>query len=325
MNTSVLNQVVTEEYSLYHADTVDIARLLPDNTMDFSVFSPPFSSLFVYSNSPRDLGNVRTDEEFFEHFQWLVKEQYRAMRPGRIIAIHCSVMPTTITLHGHIGLRDFRGNIIRAYEKEGFIYHSEVTIWKDPVMQMHRTKAMGLLHKQIKKDSTMCRQGLADYLVMMRKPGKNNKPVSHTAEELPVEVWQRYASPVWATADGIDDDGFVRYVNPNNGNPDKRGIVQNDTLQHTNAKEHEDEPHLCALQLEVIRRAIKLWSTPGDIVWSPFMGIGSEGYVAIQEGRRFVGAELKKSYFEHAVRNLANAKSKQQSLFANIEKDGVAV
>ena len=203
-------------------------------------------------------------------------------------------IPTSKAKDGFIGLSDFRGDLIREFMEAGWIYHSEVCIWKDPVTQMQRTKALGLLHKQIKKDSCMNRQGLADYLVTMRKPGDNPERVEHTNETFPVGLWQRYASPVW-------DD-----INPS------------DTLQFRSARSEKDERHICPLQLQVIRRALKLWSNPGDLVLSPFAGIGSEGYVALEEGRQFVGFELKREYYDQACRNLADAESEdlQDDLFA---------
>jgi hypothetical protein len=184
-------------------------------------------------------------------------------------------------------------------------------IWKDPVTAMQRTKALGLLHKQIRKDSCMSRQGIPDYVVVMRKPGVNAEPVEHSHEDFPVEMWQRYASPVWVSTQGSDDEGFSRCVQSTATNPD--GIDQSDTLQARTAREHDDERHLCPLQLEVIRRCMKMWSNPGDVVWSPFMGIASEGVVALEMGRKFIGAELKRSYYEMSVRNLRAAEDKTQS------------
>ena len=278
--SNVLAQEVTEKFALYHGDCVDVMRGMPDSSVHYSVFSPPFASLYTYSNSPRDMGNVRNESEFFAHFKFAIAELFRILKPGRLVSFHCMLMPTSKTRHGYIGLSDFRGDLIRAFQDGGFIHHSEVVIWKDPVTAMQRTKALGLLHKQIKKDSCMSRQGIPDYLVTMRKPGVNDEPVSHTAEEFPVTLWQRYASPVWMDID------------------------PSDTLQYRSAREHDDERHICPLQLEVIRRALKLWSNPGDVVFSPFAGIGSELYVALEEGRRAVGAELKTSYYEQARRNL---------------------
>jgi DNA modification methylase len=317
---------------MWNADTVDVAKELPDQSVDLVVTSLPFSSLYVYSNSPRDMGNVRDDAQFFEHYAYLVKEQARVMKPGRNLAIHCMNLPTSKERDGYIGLRDFRGDIIRAYEKEGFIYHSEICIWKDPVLAMQRTKALGLLHKQLRKDSAMSRQGIADYVVVMRAPGDNSTPIPHeaitntftsadghqiheTLQSFPIEQWQRWASPVWSCVNGLDDEGFLKPCNPSTG-VDGNGIDMGDTLQASSARENDDERHLAPLQLEVIRRCVLLWSNPGEVVWDPFTGIGSTGVVALKEGRLFVGAELKRSYAEQAFRNLAAAlDNRQQSLF----------
>jgi DNA modification methylase len=282
---SVINQHIGDNYAAYHGDCIDVVRGLPDESVGYTVFSPPFASLYTYSASPRDMGNCRDSAEFFQHFRYLVPELYRVTKPGRLLSFHCMLLPTSKVRDGEIGLYDFRGDLIRAFEEVGWIFHSEVVIWKDPVTAMQRTKALGLLHKQVKKDSCMSRQGIPDYLVTMRKPGDNPDRVTHTGEgtDLPVEMWQKYASPVWMD------------VNPT------------DTLQFRSAREDEDERHICPLQLEVIRRALHLWSKAGDVVLSPFMGIGSEGYEAIRAGRKFVGAELKTSYYEQAIRNLAAA------------------
>ncbi len=288
----VLAQQHGDGWTVYNADCVDVARGLPDESVHFIIYSPPFESLYTYSASDRDMGNSKDSGQFWDHYRFLIAEQVRILKPGRLISIHCMNLPTSKTRHGHIGIRDFRGEIIRSHENAGLIYHSEVCIWKDPVTAMQRTKALGLLHKQIKKDSCMSRQGIADYLVTMRKPGENPEPVTHTNESFPVAMWQRYASPVWMD------------INPSN------------TLQHRSAREHNDERHIAPLQLQVIERAVELWSNPGDVVWSPFAGIGSEGFVAVKMGRRFVGSELKPSYYEQACRNLAQAKSEQQGLFA---------
>lgn len=286
----VIDQAIGEGFAAYHADAADVLKGLPDASVHYSIFSPPFASLYTYTNSPRDMGNVRDHDEFFRHFAFLVPELMRVIKPGRLVSMHCMNLPTSKERDGFIGLRDFRGALIKAFEAEGWIYHSEVCIWKDPVTAMQRTKALGLLHKTIRKDSSMSRQGIPDYLVTMRKPGVNAEPISHTSEEFPVSLWQQYASPVWMD------------INPS------------ETLQHRSARDEKDERHVCPLQLEVIRRAVRLWSAPGDLVLSPFMGIASEGYVALQEGRRFVGAELKESYFAQARRNLVAATA-QGSLF----------
>jgi len=261
-----------------------------DDSVGLSVFSPPFASLYTYSKSDRDMGNSKTDEEFAEHFRYLVDELYRVMMPGRIVSFHCMNLPTTKERDGFIGIRDFRGDLIRVFQEAGFIYHSEVTIWKDPVTAMQRTKALGLLNKQKNKDSAMSRQGIPDYLVTMRKPGENPDPVTHTNDDFPISVWQKIASPVWMD------------INPSR------------TLQRESARENNDERHICPLQLDVIDRALDLWSKPGDVVLSPFMGIGSEGYCSILKGRKFIGIELKASYFECAKNNLAEATAKANEL-----------
>lgn len=310
----IINQAQGKNWVAYHGDCVDVVRGLPTASVDYSVFSPPFASLYTYSNSDRDMGNARNHSEFYDHFGFLVRELMRVMRPGRLLSFHCMNLPTSKARDGHIGLTDFRGLLIRIFQDAGWIYHSEVCIWKNPVTSVQRTKALGLLHKQIRKDSAMCRQALPDYLVTMRTPGENPAPVSHTNESFPVERWQRYASPVWASVASVDDEGFIKFEDPNDGNDDKNGIWPGDTLQRESARDEKDERHICPLQLEVIRRAVRLWTNPGDVVLTPFGGIGSEGYVAVQEGRRAVLAELKASYFAQLVKNMAEAapESKKQ-------------
>lgn len=289
----ILDQVITENYSIYNADAIEVARSLPDESVDFSIYSPPFSSLYSYSNSNRDMGNSKSDEEFYEHFRFLVKEQFRAIKPGRLVSFHCMNLPTSKTHDGFIGIKDFRGEMIKLFQEEGFIYHSEVCIWKDPVVAMQRTKALGLLHKTIRKDSSMSRQGIPDYLVTMRKPGENQEFISHTHEDFPVKLWQKIASPIWTD------------------------INQSDTLQFRHARDNDDEKHIAPLQLEVIERALMLWSNPNDVVWSPFLGIGSEGYQSLKMGRKFIGTELKPSYFDVAKKNMEKAieENNQMDLF----------
>ena len=281
----VLNQAHGERWTLYHGDCCEVSMGLPDNSVDYSIFSPPFASLYTYSNSERDMGNSRSNREFARHFRFLSHEMFRVMKPGRCISIHCMDLPKTKERDGVIGLRDFRGFVIRLFERAGFVFHSHCTIWKDPVTAMQRTKAIGLLHKQLKKDSCISRQGIPDYLLTLRKPGVNPDPVTHTNESFPVSEWQQYASPVWMD------------------------IKQTRTLQYRSAREEDDERHICPLQLDVIERGLRLWTREDDIVWSPFAGIGSEGYVAVQYGRRFIGTELKESYYQTAVRNLTDAES----------------
>jgi len=289
-----IDQVVTDRYTAIHGDCVEAIKGLPDACIGYSIFSPPFASLYTYSNSPRDMGNCRTDAEFFEHFDYLVAELRRVMMPGRDVSFHCMDMPASKERDGYIGLKDFPGELLRAFQRHGFIFHSKVTIWKDPVTAMQRTKALGLLHKSVRENAAMCRQGIPDYLITVRTPGEQAQRVTHS--DYPVEQWQKVASPVWMD------------INPS------------DTLQYRSAREHDDERHICPLQLEVIRRGIQLWTNPGDIVLSPFMGIGSEGFVALKLSRKFVGVELKKSYYEQATRNLDMATREQaQDLFAEPE------
>ena len=280
--------VIGKQYALYCGDSAEVLQGIPSNSVHYSVFSPPFALMYCYSNSDRDLGNCASDEEFYEQFSFIAKELYRVIKPGRLMSFHCMNIPTTKEKDGFIGIKDFRGDLIRMFVNTGFIYHSEVCIYKDPVTQMQRTKALGLLHKQLKKDSAMSRQGLADYLVTMRKPGENTEPITHTNESFPVSVWQRYADPVWMD------------INPSN------------TLQKESAREDKDERHIAPLQLEVIERAIDLWSNPGDIVLTPFLGIGSEAYVALQKGRKAIGIELKESYFKQAVANCKSVVEREQ-------------
>lgn len=286
-----IDQTAGEGFVLYHGDCVDVLRGLPDQSIHYSIFSPPFASLYTYSNSPRDMGNCRSNEEFFEHFAFLVAELKRVMRPGRNVSFHCMLFPASKERDGFIGLKDFRGDLIRAFQAQGFIFHAETVIWKDPVTQMQRTKALGLLHKSVRENSAMCRMGIPDYLVTMRSPGEQLDRVTHTRDDYPVDRWQKVASPVWMD------------INPS------------DTLQYQSAREHDDERHICPLQLEVIRRGVELWTNPGDVVLSPFAGIGSEGFVSVQMGRKFVGVELKDSYYRQASQNLGAALRTTGELF----------
>lgn len=284
-----IDQTITDQFALYNGDCVEVLRGIPAASIDYSIFSPPFASLYTYSNSPRDMGNVRNDAEFFEHFAHLVTELRRIMKPGHNVSFHCMLLPTSKERDGYIGLKDFRGDLIRAFQAGGFIYASEVCIWKDPVTAMQRTKALGLLHKTVRENASMSRQGIPDYLVTMRAPGDVVDRVKH-GDDYPVSKWQKIASPIWTDID------------------------PSDTLQYASAREHDDERHICPLQLEVIRRGVDLWTNPGDTVLTPFAGIGSEVYVAVEMGRRGVGVELKRSYYEQAVRNL-HAIGSQGSLF----------
>ena len=273
-----IQQTNGENFTLFHGDCAEVIKGLPDSSVDYSIFSPPFSSLYTYSNSPRDMGNVRNDAEFFVHFEYLISELRRVMRPGHNVSFHCMLIPTSKERDGHIGLKDFRGDLIRAFQRHGFIFASEVVIWKDPVTAMQRTKALGLLHKTVRTNATMSRQGIPDYLVTVRSPGDVGGRVTHDPTQYPVDKWQKVASPVWMDID------------------------PSDTLQYRSAREHDDERHIAPLQLEVIRRGIDLWTNPGDVVLSPFAGIGSEGFAALEMGRKFVGIELKESYYRQIGR-----------------------
>ena len=291
MNEYERRTITGDNWTVHLGDCVDVLRELPSDSVHYTISSPPFASLYTYSASDRDMGNCKDVGEFLTHFAFLVKELFRVTMPGRLISLHCMNLPTSKTHHGYIGLQDFRGDLIRAFVAEGWIYHSEVCIWKDPVTAMQRTKALGLLYKQLKKDSAMSRQGIPDYLVTLRKPGDNPERVTHTEDGFPVGVWQQYASPVWMDID------------------------PSDTLSFRMAREIADERHICPLQLGVIQRGIELWTNPGDTVLDPFTGIGSTGFVALQNGRKFLGTELKATYHAQAVANLQQARRVMGDLF----------
>ena len=291
-----LDQANGKNWTLYNGDAVEVLSGLPDDSVGFSVFSPPFASLYTYSNSDRDLGNCRTHVEFFEHFDFILSEITRVLMPGRSVSMHCMDLPTSKVRNGYIGLSDFPGELIRSGQRAGLIYHSSVVIWKDPVTAMQRTKALGLLHKTIRNDSSMSRMGIPDRVVTLRKPGENPREISHRPESYPVTKWQNVASPIWTDID------------------------PGDTLQYRGARENNDERHIAPLQLEVIRRCVELWSAPGDIVMTPFAGIGSELYVAVEMGRKAIGVELKPSYFRQAVKNLESVeRDAKADLFAAAE------
>lgn len=282
---NVLNQTISERFTMYQGDCVQTLEGLPESSVHYALFSPPFASLYTYSNSDRDMGNSRDDAEFQDHFAYLIAQLYRVLMPGRLVSVHCMNLPAMKSRDGFIGVKDFRGDIIRCFTDCGFIFHSEVTIWKNPVTEMQRTKALGLLHKQIRKDSSMSRQGLPDYVVTFRKPGENPEPIAHDYETFPVDVWQRYASPVWMD------------------------IRQSNTLNRAAARGGKDEKHICPLQLDVIERCIELWTNPDDIVLDPFAGIGSVPYQAVKMGRRGLGVELKEEYYRQAALNLQKAEA----------------
>jgi DNA modification methylase len=289
-----LDEAHGKQWSLYHSDCVDFASQMPDNCIDLTIYSPPFASLYVYSESIADMGNCRNDDEFFDQYKFLIKEKLRITKPGRNSCVHCMDLPSSKTMHGYIGRRDFSGEIIRAHIEAGWIFHCRVTVWKDPVVEMQRTKALGLLHKQIKKDSCRSRMGNPDYLLVFQKPGGNPEPVTHTNDDFPVDQWQKWASPVWMDID------------------------QTNVLNGRGAREEKDERHICPLQLDFILRCLVMWSNPGDTVFSPFTGIGSEGYQSIKYGRKFIGTELKESYFMQAARNLEMAEAEKGGLFDGV-------
>ncbi len=312
MSYKCIDQVITDDYAVYLGDSCEVIREIPSDSIHFGIHSPPFEGLYKFSNSDRDISN-NDGPAFWEHYAFLIQELHRVTMPGRLHSVHVMQLPTSKIRHGHIGMRDFRGEVIRAYEDAGWIFHSEVCIWKDPVVAQQRTKSIRLLHKQIVKDSTISGQGLADYIVTFRKRGENPEPVSgcfdayygdsdgpdftkYTTDKdgrnwYSIEVWQRYASPVW-----LD-------------------INQTRTLQYRGGRDQKDEQHISPLQLDVIERCIDLWSNEGDTVLTPFLGIGSEVYCAARMGRRGIGVELKPSYFAQAVKNLAEIEKIGRGLF----------
>lgn len=307
MNTlpKVLDQEVNQHFALYNADCVEAIEGIPDNSIHLSIYSPPFANLYTYSESPRDAGNSFDDAEFMRHYGYLLDDLYRVTVPGRLSVVHCKQLVNYKGRDGIAGLRDFRGEIIKAHVERGWAYHSEVTIWTDPVLEMERTKAHGLLWKQLRADSSFSRQGLPEYLCIFRKWPKDDaeaaliEPITHTMADYPLERWQADASPVWQGAQVWMD------------------IQRTNVLNVRMAREEDDEKHLCPLQLDCIERALRIWSNPGDVVLDPFAGIGSVGVVSIQQGRRFAGVELKDAYYRQALKYLHEAVflSNQPTLF----------
>lgn len=283
------DDIKTNNYWLMNGDCVERSKEIPDNHLDLVVFSPPFAELYVYSDKEADMGNVSNYEQFKTHFSYLIPQIKRTLKSGRICAVHCMDLPIQKGKEGFIGLRDFSGMIEEMFRNEGFIYHARTTIWKNPVTEMQRTKALGLLHKTIKKDSCMSRVGIPDYVLFFRNEGDNETPITHQDKDpsqpdyLPVDLWQKYASPVWYDID------YSR------------------TLQYTTARDSNDEKHICPLQLDTIERIIHLYSNEGETVGSFFGGIGSEGYQALKMNRKSVSIELKESYFNLNKKNHANA------------------
>jgi DNA modification methylase len=301
---AVNDQTIKKDYALYNGDSCEVLKTFPDNSIDFSIFSPPFADLYCYSDSAADLGNCRTYDEFFEHFGFIISELARVIKPGRLCSVHCIDIPAMKERDGYIGLKDFPGDIIRAFQKAGMIYHSRHTIWKDPLIEATRTKAIGLMHKQLCKDSSRCRAGLPDYLLTFRADGENETCIIHPdglkkycGKNDPGgdgitrshNIWRAYASPVWMD------------------------VRQTLTLDARKARDPEDEKHLCPLQLDTIERACTLWSNSGETVLTPFMGVGSEVYGAVVNGRRGIGIELKPSYYRQAVKNMADCRPANES------------
>lgn len=364
MTVQVIDQAFGKNWAMYQGDCVQVVKGIPDNSVDFGIHSPPFAQLYIYSDSEADMGNSKDDDEFFKHYEFLIREMYRITKPGRLCAIHCKDLPNFRNRDGAMGLEDFPGRIIRAFESainpkpqldqealkraasiedvqtlltahekavsnwktgEGWQYHSRVTIWKDPVIEMERTKNHGLLHRNFKSQAEACRQGMPDYMIVFRKwPIEGGEPVVHDLEigeyigtkgpekweirpnkrterdNHSIAVWQRYASPVWYD------------------------IQQTRVLNYQQAKGDKDEKHICPLQLDVISRCIHLWTNKGDVVFSPFAGIGSEGYEAIKMHRKFIGIELKPEYFSAAQKYL-NEAEEQASQVDLFEYAGVSV
>lgn len=312
----VINQKITDEYAIYEGDSCEVMPQIPDNSVGYSLHSPPFQGLYKFSNSDRDISNSEGDD-FYTHYGFIAKELLRITKEGRLASVHVMQLPTSKTRDGFIGMRDFRGEVVRLFQQMGWVYHSEVCIWKDPVVAQQRTKSIRLLHKQMEKDSSISGQGLADYILTFRKLGENIEPISGKLEYYigegnapepiesrlgrqskedaekwySIEVWQRYASPVWMD------------------------INQSRTLQYKTARDEKDEAHISPLQLDVIERCMHLWSNPGDVVFTPFLGIGSEVYGAVELGRKGMGIELKPSYYSQAVKNLEHASNQIGKLF----------
>lgn len=304
---AVLDQHVTEDFALYNGDCCEVIKTLPDDSVGFSVYSPPFAELYNYSNDPRDMSNCVNYDEFLEHYSFLVREIARVLKPGRIVAVHCM----DLKRDGHGWQRDFPGDIIRVHEAAGLKYHSRHTIWKDPLRQAIRTRMKSLMHKQIVADSSMCHGAGGDYLIAFRNQGQNAEPIAHPngfaryagTDPVPQElvakyargwkdqktnalshwIWRRYASCVWMD------------------------VHAGELLPYREAKDEDEEKHICPLQLQVIERAIALWSNEGDVVFTPFLGVGSEAFVAVKMGRKAIGIELKPSYFRQAVKNVGKA------------------
>jgi len=293
---TIKDQVVNDDFAYYCGDCVEVSMGIPDNKADIIIYSPPFFELYVYSDDPKDMNNSANYSQFKMHYEFLLKELKRILKPGRICAVHCMDLPIQKGKEGYIGLRDFSGDLIKMHQDAGFIYHSRVTIWKNPVTEMQRTKALGLLHKTIKKDSVMSRVGIPDYVLLFRNEGENEVPIVHQDKDetkpnyLPVDLWQKYASPVWMDVD------YSR------------------TLQYRSGRDSNDEKHITPLQLDTIERILHLYSNEGEVIFSPFGGIGSEGFEAIRMKRKAMLIELKDSYFNLGVKTLKSLVEEKNSV-----------
>jgi DNA modification methylase len=279
-----------DKWAIYVADCIEIMNGMPEGIVDLAIFSPPFSDLFVYSDSERDMGNCGSHAEFMDHYDYFAKALYRVLKPGRMACVHCSDLPARKGKDGFIGMHDFSGDLIRAHQQAKWVYHARCTVWKDPVIEMQRTKALGLLYKQLKKDSSRSRVGMPDYILFFRKDQENPDPITHDPKDLPVSMWQELASPVWMT------------------------VNQTNVLNGRMARGDQDEKHICPLQLDVIERCITLYSNPGDLVMDPFSGIGSSGYQSLKMNRSYVGCELKPEYARQSARFLQGAEQQSGSL-----------
>lgn len=309
---NVIDQANGEGWAFYNADCVDFASGLPDNSVDFTVYSPPFSSLYIYSESSFDMGNVANDAEFIERYRFLVREKLRITRSGRLSAIHVKdlVYYQNSSERGDAGLRAFSDMCRQVHEDEGWTFHCRVTIRRCPVLERSKTNAHGLLWKTFQKDASFCRVGMPEYLMVFRKwaqPGEEHlvRPVEHPKDKFPLEMWQQLASPVWNDS----------------GNPEQLGdydLPATDVLNVKMAADPDAEKHLCPMPLNITRRALDLWTNEGDTVFSPFGGIGSEGVASIGKGRRFIGTELHPIYWRQGVKNLTAAKPDIQDLFSGI-------
>lgn len=308
---NVLDEAHGRDWTLYHGDCVHVVSQLPDNSIDFSVYSPPFANIYTYSESIADMGNVRDDDEFFERYRFLIREKLRVTRPGRLTAIHVKDIPyyQSSSKNGDSGLRDFTGGCVRAHMEEGWSLHCKVTIFRDPVLERAKTNAHGLLWKTFKADASFCRVGMPEYVLVFRKwakPGEEGlvRPVTHPADIFPLDMWQSLASPVW-NCKSEDQSG--------RGDMD---MAATDTLNVELARDPDANKHLCPMPLNITRRALDLWSNPGDVVLSPFAGVGSEGVASIGRKRRFVGVELSPEYYGRAIKFLESAKPDIEDLFA---------